>query len=271
MSLILREITTHTIKADKNVKITPIFKQKVDPPPKVLNIVSNPGSLAIRQGQSGTSTIILNRIGFSGEVNLFASSPVPVGLDYSLAENTTTADAVLVRINVGSNVPVGTYRITVNGTTTQGTSPAQALIDLQVLLAEVVTPTPTPSPSRPVITPTPSPSRPAVTPTPSPSQVVSQQQDIQFIPPLNSLVFPYTQRSSTYPAAVTVRAENPSTSNSYTVQFGVDTRFFTISPNLLNIPPRGNATFTISPVREILNTLAVGNLDIELTVDVNVV
>ena len=277
-------ITTRTLTVDKNLKITPIFKQTVPPAEKILRISTAPSTISVRQGEQATFNVLINRTGFTGEVGLLLGSRRgrPDGLGISPEQVTTSTDTAVLVVTATTNTPVGRYVIPISATTQQGAPPAQTNVEIEVTPA-VTPPVTTP----PVTTP------PATTwincidnsvntgTPPTGYRLTSVRQgntqfvcyepstQIGFTPSLNNLEFTYTQRSPNYPTPITVQAQNPSYGSSYSVHFTVDTTYFTVTPNVLRIPPRETKTFTISPVQTVLNTIDVGNRTVQLTVQID--
>ena len=106
----------------------------VTPAAKSFTLLSNPTSLSVVQGSSGTSTITVNPInGFSGKVTLSASG-LPTGVTASFSPSPATTTSTLT-LAASATATTGTATVTVTGTSgslTQSTT-----------IALTITPAPT--------------------------------------------------------------------------------------------------------------------------------
>lgn len=85
------------------------------PPAQSFSLAVSPSSLSIAQGSSGNYTITVNPAGgFTGSVTLSVSGGLPSGASASFGPNPAMSSSVL-KINVGSRTPAGTYTLTVKG------------------------------------------------------------------------------------------------------------------------------------------------------------
>jgi hypothetical protein len=79
-------------------------------------LFASPPSLGIGQGSSGTSYIFVNSLnGFTGNVNLAVTSPLPSGVTASWGTNPTSGTSLLT-LTVSSSAIVGQYPLTISGT-----------------------------------------------------------------------------------------------------------------------------------------------------------
>jgi uncharacterized membrane protein len=83
--------------------------------PLSFTLGASPASLSMTQGAAGTSTIAVTpQYGFTGNVNL-AVSGLPAGVTASFTPNPTTGTSVLT-VTASNSAIVGTYNVTVTGT-----------------------------------------------------------------------------------------------------------------------------------------------------------
>ncbi|MFZ1085596.1 MAG: glycoside hydrolase family 6 protein [Terracidiphilus sp.] len=94
-------------------------------------IAPSPATLSVAQGASGPDTISVADQGtFTGNVTLAVTSTLPSGVSAAFGTNPTTGSSVLT-LSVGKSVAVGSYPITITGTS--GTlTPATTTINLTV-------------------------------------------------------------------------------------------------------------------------------------------
>jgi len=79
------------------------------------SLAASPASLNVARGGRGTSTISIAQLnGFTGSVTLSASG-LPNRVTASFNPNPTTASSTLT-LNVGRRAAIGTFTVTVNGT-----------------------------------------------------------------------------------------------------------------------------------------------------------
>ena len=103
----------------------------VNPGPSFALSVS-PASLSVFEDASGTSTVTVLPIKpFTGDVNLIVSG-VPSGISASFGTNPTTGSSVLT-LTASSTAAVGTYNLTITGTSTTGTQTLPASLVLEVM------------------------------------------------------------------------------------------------------------------------------------------
>lgn len=84
-------------------------------------LTTNPASLSVQQGQSGTTTLTIARTNFTGTVSL-TSSGEPAGVTVSFNPASTTGTTSTVTVTVGAAVAANTYTITLTGAGTGITS-----------------------------------------------------------------------------------------------------------------------------------------------------
>ena len=84
-------------------------------------LTTNPATLSVQQGQSGTTTLTIARTNFTGAVAL-TSSGEPGGVTVSFSPQSTTGTTSTVTVAVGAAVGANTYTITLTGAGTGITS-----------------------------------------------------------------------------------------------------------------------------------------------------
>ncbi|MGD0796811.1 MAG: FG-GAP-like repeat-containing protein [Acidobacteriaceae bacterium] len=100
--------TSGSLNVTTNVTVT------VHPPSFTLS--DSPGFLTVNQGASGTSTItVVPQYGFTGNVSLAVTSPLPSGVTASWGTNPTSGSSVLT-LTASSSAPFATANLTITGT-----------------------------------------------------------------------------------------------------------------------------------------------------------
>ena len=95
------------------------------------SIALNPASVSLEQGKTTTTNLTVTRTnGFAGEVALVASG-VPTGLTVSFNPASVGGDASLVTVVAASGLAVGTYSVTITGSST-GLPDATASLAVEV-------------------------------------------------------------------------------------------------------------------------------------------
>lgn len=77
-------------------------------------LTTNPATLSIQQGGSGSSTLTIARTNFTGAVNL-TSTGAPAGMTVAFNPASATGTTSTVTVTVGASVVAGTYPITLTG------------------------------------------------------------------------------------------------------------------------------------------------------------
>lgn len=103
-------------------------------PAPAFTITPAPNAVTVSQGSLGTSVITIGRTHYAGNVTLSLDAP-PAGITATFAPATTNGTTSNLTLNVGGNVDVGTYQLTVRGT-------APGLINRVAQLTLTVTPAP---------------------------------------------------------------------------------------------------------------------------------
>ncbi|HEY1767345.1 MAG TPA: protease pro-enzyme activation domain-containing protein [Terracidiphilus sp.] len=106
----------------------------VNPPPG-FSLNASPGLIGLSQGATVTDALtVVPQPGFTGNVNLSVTSPLPAGLTASLGSSSTAANTVLT-LAADYAVPAGSYPVTISGssgnrtvTTTLSVTIAPALV-----------------------------------------------------------------------------------------------------------------------------------------------
>ncbi|MGQ0639597.1 MAG: beta strand repeat-containing protein [Gemmatimonadaceae bacterium] len=91
-------------------------------------LTTNPATLSVQQGQSGTTTLTIARTNFTGTVNL-TSSGAPAGVTVTFNPASTTGTTSTVTVAVGAGAATGTSQITLTGA---GTGVTNATVTLSL-------------------------------------------------------------------------------------------------------------------------------------------
>jgi hypothetical protein len=98
-------------------------------------LTTNPATVSVQQGQSGTAAVNLTRTNFTGDVTLTSSgAPAGVTVTFNPATLTGTTLTSTATVAVGAGVAAGSYNITVTGAGT-GVTSATATLGLTVTQA----------------------------------------------------------------------------------------------------------------------------------------
>ncbi|MEW5918086.1 MAG: hypothetical protein AB1762_16915, partial [Gemmatimonadota bacterium] len=103
-------------------------------PAKSIQLAAAPSSLTIQQGQSGTVTLTLTRVGGFSEAVTAAVSGLPTGILVSAATFSGTTTTATVTIDVAASAAPGQYTATVTGSAS-GVASATATFTLTVTAA----------------------------------------------------------------------------------------------------------------------------------------
>ncbi len=96
------------------------------------SIAASPSTVAVKQGESATSTVNITRTGgFAGSVAL-AVSGAPTGVTATLASASTTGGSVGVTVAAGASAAVGSFNLTITGTGTGVTGSRTATLAVNV-------------------------------------------------------------------------------------------------------------------------------------------
>ena len=84
-----------------------------------LGLSRSPSALAITQGGSAPTTVLLTRTNFTGAVTLSLAG-TPTGVSGAFSPSAPTGTSSTLTVSVGPSVTPGTYNLTINGTSTAG-------------------------------------------------------------------------------------------------------------------------------------------------------
>ena len=169
---IIAAIATIVVAIIGAIISNPLWVPVIFPPPPDFSISVNPMQGQVPQGGViNTAITVKGEHGYKGSVSLSASG-LPSNVVVSFVPQTKVpmpAFTSNMMINVGPNVPVGKYKITIKGIGADGKE--HSCMYILTVMPKEVKPTPMPSPT-PSPTPTPMPSR-TPSPTLTPKKVVN--------------------------------------------------------------------------------------------------
>lgn len=108
----------------------------VTAPPGFITLALSQPAVSIEQGQSGTSSLTINRTNFAGTVNL-TSSGAPSGMVVSFNPASTTGNTSVVTVAVAGSVAVGPQQVTIQAA---GTGISSVTIVLTVTVTVTASP-----------------------------------------------------------------------------------------------------------------------------------
>lgn len=95
-------------------------------------LTTNPTTLSVQQGQSGTTAVTITRSNFTGNVDL-TSSGAPAGVTVTFNPASTTGTTSTATVAVGAAVAAGSYQITITGA---GTGITNATVTLNLTVTQ---------------------------------------------------------------------------------------------------------------------------------------
>ena len=103
-----------------------------------ITLAATPAALSVEQGQSGTTTVAITRLGgFGGAVD-FAATGAPDGVTVGFDPASATGESTTATIGVAASVAPGTYTITLTGS---NSTIASASTTVELTVTQAATPT----------------------------------------------------------------------------------------------------------------------------------